>query len=225
MRFLRILFPAIGIALLLPLSALAQNFPDVPEGSRFAGAVYYLRDKGIISGYPDGTFKPDQTINRAEALKIAMLAAGDETGETAPASFPDVSSEDWFYDYVQVAVTRGIVEGYEDGTFKPGNNINIAESMKIVFLAFGVDVGAEPPADPYPDVDQLAWYSAYAQYAKTRQLVWPQDDGMLHAGRDITRGEFADLMYRYMFVEEKIWRSSLSVRTGRPSSIRLINIP
>lgn len=202
MRFVRILLLTVVLTLVSPLGVFAQNFPDVAGGSRFSGAVTYLYEKGIISGYPDGTFKPDQTINRAEALKIVMLASGDEAGTTISTPFPDVKSGDWFYDYVQVALTRNIVEGYEDGTFKPGNNINIAESMKIVFLAFGADVGSPPGADPYPDVDQLAWYSAYAQYARDRQLIWPQDDGKLHAGRDIMRGEFADLMYRYMYVEE-----------------------
>lgn len=202
MRFLRIPVLSLVLTLLFPIGTFAQDFPDVPEDSPFLGAVTYLQNKGIISGYSDGTFKPDQTINRAEALKIAMLASGDETGETALTSFPDVTAEDWFYDYVQVALTRSVVEGYDDGTFKPGNNINVAESMKIIFLAFGADVGSPPGADPYPDVDQLAWYSAYAQYAKNRQFVWPQNDGKLHAGRDITRGEFADLIYRFMYTEE-----------------------
>lgn len=202
MRFARTFLALAAFAFVLPATALAQSFPDVPENSRFFGAVSYLFNEGVVSGYPDGTFKPDQTINRAEALKIVMLATGDETGDVPPEEFPDVPSSEWFYDFVQVAVTRGIVEGYDDGTFKPGNNINVAESMKIIFLAFGADVGQPPGADPYPDVDQLAWYSAYAQYAKNRQLVWPQDDGKLHAGRDITRGEFADIIYRYMYAEE-----------------------
>lgn len=199
--FLRFFFLGLLISL-VPAGALAQSFPDVPQNTRFYGGVEYLKQKGVISGYPDGTFKPDQTINRAEALKMAMIASQSASGAPSATTFPDVSSQDWFYAYVQSAVQLGIVEGYDDGTFKPGNNINVAESLKIIFLAFGAEVGPPPQGDPYPDVDQLAWYSSYANYAKSRQLIWPLGDGELHAGRDITRGEFADIIYRYMYVEE-----------------------
>lgn len=195
---------ATGVLMVLcvPFVAHGQSFPDVAANTEYYGAVEYLKTKGVIDGYPDGTFKPDQTINRAEALKIAMGASSAQTDVLAPAQFPDVQPSDWFFDPVQRALSLEIVEGYDDGTFKPGNNINIAESLKIVFLSFDAPVGGAPEGDPYPDVDATAWYSAFAQYAKDRQLIWPDDDGMLHGGRDITRGQFADLIYRIMYTEE-----------------------
>ncbi len=198
-----LLFTTLVFTFSMAFSALAQTFPDVAESTRYYGAVEYLKEKGVISGYPDGTFKPDQPINRAEALKIAMTASAAQTDVLAPTQFPDVQPGQWFYDPVQKAISLGIVEGYDDGTFKPANNINIAESLKIVFLSFRVEVGAAPEGDPYPDVDQTAWYSAYAQYAKDHQFVDPEGDGLLHGGKDITRGQFADIIYRLMYTEEK----------------------
>lgn len=202
LKKITLLFTTLVFTFSMSFSALAQSFPDVEQGTEYYGAVEYLRSKGVISGYPDGTFKPDQPINRAEALKIAMTASEAQTEVLAPTQFPDVQPGQWFYDPVQKAISLEIVEGYDDGTFKPANNINVAESLKIIFLSFQVEVGAAPDGDPYPDVDQTAWYSAYAQYAKDHQFVWPEGDGLLHGGKDITRGQFADIIYRLMYTEE-----------------------
>lgn len=182
--------------------ARAASFPDVPENTLYFGAVEFLKAKNIISGYPDGTFQTDKTINRAEALKIVMLGTSSELTSNVTLSFPDVPEEEWFYDFVRKAYELQIVEGYPDGNFKPGNNINVAESLKIIFRAFKVEIPQNVSSDPYPDVNKSEWYAPYANYAKEKQLIWPQDDGKLHADRDITRGEFAEIIYRLLYVQE-----------------------
>src|SRR5689334_8628050 len=117
-----------GFILILtsPFMAQAVSFKDVPENTINFNAVEYLKAKGVVSGYSDGTFQPDKTINRAEALKIILLASGLSGESTAVIGFPDVHTEDWFYGYVRRGVEKNIVRGYDDGTFKPGNNINVA---------------------------------------------------------------------------------------------------
>ncbi len=188
--------------IIAPMTAISASFSDVEDGSIHYGAIEYLYNKGVISGYPDGSFKPDQTINRAEALKMVMLAT-DKAGETEQQiDFPDVSEEDWFYEYVTKAVEIGLVEGYDDGTFKPANNINVAESIKIILLAFDEEIGNPPTQNPYPDVETSAWYSTYALYAKNKQYIESTDDGLLHAEKDITRGQFAEMIYRLLYVNE-----------------------
>lgn len=187
---------------MVPSLAYGQTFPDVPSDSIHSGAVEYLYSHDVIAGYPNGDFAPDKTINRAEALKIVVLAAGLSTDETGEGSFSDVSSTDWFDEFVRIGVANEVVEGYDDNSFKPGLNINVAESLKIIFLAFGEDVGAEPLKDPFPDVEANIWYSTYAQYAKDKQFVWTQNDGKLHAERDITRGEFSQIIYRLLYVRD-----------------------
>lgn len=206
----------VGSVMLLGLlrfapAAAAQSFPDVAANSFHYGAIEYLKAKGVVSGYPDGTFRANTTINRAEALKMVMIAAGLTTAEaTAETSgteaeqqrFPDVHTSDWFYHYVLKAVDLAIVEGYEDGLFKPANNINVAESLKIIFLSFKVDTGVAPSQKIYPDVQIDDWYATYANYAREKQFIWPADDGRLNAGRDISRGDFAQIIYRLMFTQE-----------------------
>lgn len=185
-----------------PITVISSSFSDVGDDYLNYGAIEYLYDKGVISGYPDGSFKPDQTINRAEALKMVMLAT-DKAGDTEQEiDFPDVSKEDWFYEYVTKAVETELVEGYEDGTFKPANNINVAESIKIILLAFDQKIGNPPTQNPYPDVETSNWYATYALYAKNKQFIESGDDGLLHAEEDITRGEFAEIIYRLLYVDE-----------------------
>jgi hypothetical protein len=186
----------------IPSVVFAASFPDVLENTVNYGAVEYLKSKNVISGYPNGNFEPEKTINRAEALKIVVNAAGLKTESQQAINFKDVSDSDWFSQFVKVGVEKGIVEGYEDNTFKPGNNINLAESLKIIILAFGLEAGAAPLKNPYPDVEAVVWYAKYANFAKSKQLIWPQDDGNLNAQRDITREEFAQIIYRLMFMKQ-----------------------
>jgi len=187
----------------LPFVAQAASFTDVAENTVNYNAVEYLKAKGVVSGYPDGSFQPEKTINRAEALKIILLASGLNGDSTQTIDFPDVHPEDWFYNYVRRGVEKSIVRGYDDGTFKPANNINLAESLKIILLSFALDLPDSVQNDPYPDVPKTIWYANYAEYARAKQIVWSQDNGDLSAGRDIKRGEFAQIIYRLMYIKEK----------------------
>ena len=89
-----------------------------------------------MDGYADGTFKPDDPINRAEALKIIFQASKLEPFDEIDYSgrFSDVRKGDWFETYVNDALTYEFVEGYEDRTFRPGQSITRAEASKIVLF-------------------------------------------------------------------------------------------
>jgi hypothetical protein len=201
-RFLIVTVLTLSVFSLFPVNALAASFPDVLENTINYNAVEYLKQKGIISGYPDGTFKPDNKINRAEAMKVLMLASS-ETGDSAVTPvFSDVKGDEWFYQYLQKAFSLKIVEGYPDGTFKPGNNINMAESLKMIVLTLDNEEMAAVGMDVYPDVTKDLWYASYALVSKTKQLIEPLDDGKLHAEREMTRGQFVQIIYRLMYIKE-----------------------
>ncbi len=98
--------------------------------------IYTAVRLGIVQGYPTGMFLPDAQINRAEALKILMLASQlKATQETLaqPLSFADVKTDDWFTPYVRLAVWAEIVSGYDDGTFKPDRAISRSEAAKMIY--------------------------------------------------------------------------------------------
>jgi hypothetical protein len=115
-----------------------ETFSDVEAGAWYEGYVAKAKYLGWIEGYIDGTFHPNEEVNRAEALKMILLskyADGDILG--GEADFSDVSSE-WFAKYVAFAVKMAYVQGYADGSFGPGNDITRAEVAKIIALVQGL---------------------------------------------------------------------------------------
>ncbi len=175
------------------------SFPDVPDDHKYAAAIKYFYEKDVIEGYPDGTFRPEQAANRAEALKIILLSSGIsvDVNDLGQDVFPDVTAEHWFYPYIKRAVELDIVKGYEDGYFRPIQNLNIAETLKMVLLTNGITVN--DPAENtniFPDVSSDLWFAPYALYSKEKNIIEPQSDGNLNAARSITRGELVELMYR-----------------------------
>ena len=123
----------------------AFSFPDVRRVSRpnetedatlKRRIIYSAYERGVIAGYPDGTFRPDASINRAEALKILFLATklppfDDEMYENI---FSDVSQNDWFVEYIHDALSYAFIEGYNDGTFRPDKPITRGEAAKLTLF-------------------------------------------------------------------------------------------
>ena len=129
------------------LAAPASNpFPDVSASHWAAPAIAKGKELGWVKGYSDGTFRPDQLINRAEALKIILLAEFDAATITGGdvSVFSDVNAGAWYAKYVAYAVMKGYINGYlntdgsSTGKFGPGNNITRAETAKIGVNALGL---------------------------------------------------------------------------------------
>lgn len=148
--------------LLIVATALANtgtysDTESVPENQM--EAIQSLSKKGYLEGYSDGTFRPTNTVNRAEFLKVLTSASGWEmiTNEDM-ACFKDFTGpEEWFWKFACAAKKAGVVDGYPDGTFKADRYINIAEAMKIAANTFQLPLPMyfrEPDNwyDPYMDV-------------------------------------------------------------------------
>jgi len=108
------------------------EFADVTNSDWFAPYVEAATDADIVDGYSDGTFRPAKTINRAEAMKILMAAAGIDTAILPNIKFPDVNENDWFAPYVLKAKELGIVSGYADGRFGPGDDMTRSQVAKVI---------------------------------------------------------------------------------------------
>lgn len=102
----------------------SNTFSDVPKGCWAANYIGYMQQFGIITGYSDGSFRPDAPVTRAE---FAAIASRFEKLTEGSKSFTDVSDTYWAARYINFAATRGWVTGYSDGTFKPENTITRAE--------------------------------------------------------------------------------------------------
>jgi len=116
----------------------AADFNDVPESHPYYDAIQSLVVRGVINGYADGTFKPDATITRAEFCKMVIFAlnlGSVAEGEVTETGFPDVATNHWAASNIKVAYDMGIINGFDDGTFKPEENVTFEQSVKMVVCA------------------------------------------------------------------------------------------
>jgi len=172
-----------------------EIFADVSGSHTYASAIKFLKDNRIVKGYEDGTFKPDQTLNRAEALKLILESNNIFTQSDESTPFSDVSNTAWFAGYIQTAFKRLIVKGYPDGTFKPGNTVSRAEFLKMA-IATGEFQLPTPTRDPYPDIKKDLWYAPYFSFARDHTLIRTKSGNTAVPNNPITRGEAADLIYK-----------------------------
>ena len=145
----------------------SNGYNDVKDGDWFCCAVSTLSKMGIIKGYEDGSFKPNDPISRAEFAAIA--ARFDPDGDKTPASFSDVTSH-WAKDEISIAANHGWIKGYEDGSFKPDQKITRAETMTLVNRV--LNRLPETKDDLHKDMktwvdnmDETAWYYLAVQEA------------------------------------------------------------
>ena len=145
----------------------SNGYNDVKDGDWFCCAVSTLSKMGIIKGYEDGSFKPNDPISRAEFAAIA--ARFDPDGDKTPATFADVTSH-WAKDEISIAANHGWIKGYEDGSFKPDQKITRAETMTLVNRV--LNRLPEAKDDLHKDMktwvdnmDETAWYYLAVQEA------------------------------------------------------------
>ena len=118
-------------------------FTDVPSQGPLATSLNLLVSKGVINGFPDGTFRPQESLTRAQAAKVLALAAGLNTAAVAGGqSFSDVDPGHWAYGAVEAAARSGIFRGYPDGTFRPEDQVNRAEAVTLLLRLAGGELYA-----------------------------------------------------------------------------------
>lgn len=188
----------LSVALILGFSAPAfAAFSDVSRSHPYAGAIAHVQAEGIVSGYPDGTFRPDQNVNRAEFTKIVIGATFTERalGFCDPNhiyDYSDVDSGVWYAKHLCLAVQHNIVSGYSDGTFRPEVGINAAEAAKIIASTDILDAGGHQ-VGTLPIVIGGAWYEQYMIYLADRNAL---PASVQYPEQSITRGELAEMIYK-----------------------------
>lgn len=210
MRHLRLL---LLLLLALPQTGLAQEegFSDLPADHYAFEAVNFLRGQGIISGYDDGTFRPNNPVNRAEALKIIVAPLVTDLqldqAKLANTVYSDVNNDDWYKPYVELARAAGIVDGPpKKEKFNGGNSVIKVEFMKMVQEAFGADPMSSfseivlPLSQDVTNTDE--WYYPYMRYGITSSMTMISADGFLSPAKQLSRAETAVILYRYIMYEQ-----------------------
>ena len=174
----------LGSLLTVPAGAAAvTKFSDVSD-SYTATAVETLRLMGVLDGYGDGTFRPDTVLNRAQFCKMAVYAM-DGSGELGRYStvtiFPDVKPSHWASAYINMAARKGIISGFADGKFKPGQTVTAGQAVTILMRGLG-----------YKDEDMGGvWPQSYMAEAQTNGLL--KSTGITSAYAGLTRAQAARL--------------------------------
>ena len=182
---------------------------DIDPNTVVGKAVTKLISVGIINGYEDSTYRPDNTITRAEFAKViaTFLGLADFATDGIPTGFSDVdSTEHWGQKYIKLAVDKGIVLGYEDGTFRPDNPVKYSEAVKMLVCALGYgDVAAHRTAEGTP------WYSGYIALAGDLKLLL--NSSINSYENEASRGNVAIITYNALDVEVADTTTSTSGKT------------
>lgn len=171
-------------------------FTDVNQDHKNYKAIKFLKDKKIINGNPDGSFKPNDKVNRAEIAKMITIALQYKMIQPTGEVFIDVSKEDWFAKFAELAASEDLVKGYPDGSFGPSNNINRAEMFTILVRYF--DKNYNPKTLP-KDVKNTDWFSKGAGFVKDEDLL-DIDNNNFEPSKKMTRGEIAESIYRFLHI-------------------------
>ncbi|HEY0072404.1 MAG TPA: S-layer homology domain-containing protein [Chloroflexia bacterium] len=111
------------------------TFWDVPLGSTYSAFVETAARSGIVAGYADGAFRPNDPVTRAQAVKMIAVAHGWAQAYPPDATFIDIPHEHWAFGYVEAAFRQGIINGYTDGTFRPQIGMTRAQVAKVLTIA------------------------------------------------------------------------------------------
>ncbi|OAH53846.1 hypothetical protein AWH48_11275 [Domibacillus aminovorans] len=180
---------ALGIA--APFAE-AASFKDVPDSYRFYEEIDYLSDAEIITGFPDGSFKPDQAVTRAQAA-ILIGKTFELDGKKRKTSFSDVNSSNTASGYIESAVDEGIISGFPDGTFRPGQTVSRGQLAILLTRGFELSDSASvtfkdvsPSSAAYPYIGKIIAAGITAGYP----------DNTYRPDTAVTRGQFAAFMSR-----------------------------
>jgi len=208
------------VALLMVLSVMvpmasAAEFSDVATTHKYYTAISNLSAYGILDGFEDGTFHPDDNVTRAQFAKIICFAlnAGASTTGPVETGFSDVDPEHWAAGNIKMAASRGIINGMGDGTFSPEANIKFEQAVKMIVCALGYGNHALKSGG-YPQ-----GYINVAVDLKLLKGLAAEDNKQ---GKDASRGTIAKLVDT-MLVTEQLTMSGEQGESLKEQTVKTIS--
>lgn len=195
-NFINKLLPLALTATMIVPSVPAMAAPSDIAGHWAESVITQWQSKGLIQGYEDGTFKPGNTITRAEFVTLMNNAKG--FWSEGSINFSDVKNGSWFYSAVARAVAAGYVKGYSDGSFKPNNTITRAEAA--VMIANTAKLSAnEAGAYRFTDIGSIpAWARGSVGAVVAAGYMTGYPDGSFDANASISRAEAVSSLNRML---------------------------
>ncbi len=195
----------VGLVIAAPTFA----YPDVDSTHWAAKQIEELTEKGVIVGYPDGTFKPDDNVSRAEFASMAIKALGQEhTTVAQPVTFTDIDTSFWAYDAIQKALYFDLISCPPQGEpFRPEDTVTRAESISVAVNALTTEQisdlkAKEVLSKKFADVNEVPqWFLIPAGKAEILNMlvtIPSEDKAKIEADRPATRAEVASILYNMM---------------------------
>lgn len=195
-NFINKLLPLALTATMIVPSVPAMAAPSDIAGHWAESVITQWQNKGLIQGYEDGTFKPGNTITRAEFVTLMNNAKG--FWSEGSINFSDVKNGSWFYSAVARAVAAGYVKGYSDGSFKPGNTITRAEAAVMIANAAKLSAN-EAGAYRFTDIGSIpAWARGSVGAVVAAGYMTGYPDGSFDANASISRAEAVSSLNRML---------------------------
>lgn len=173
------------------------RFWDVPDSYWAATYINYLAQQGIIGGYSDGSFRPNNPTRRDEVSRILTLAYGWPLVNPPTPTFPDVQPSYWAYQYIETVAAHGVVNGYGDGLFHPGLYVNRGQICIMVVKASGWP-HLNPPSGHFSDVPPGSWSYVYVETAVAHGIINGYGNGTFHPADNVTRDQLSAILYRVL---------------------------
>lgn len=169
----------------------APDFVDEADFSAWSeDAIKTVNQQGIMTGFGDGTFRPDQTLNRAEAVTILLRVKNiDPSSEGVGRDFDDVPGDAWFNRAVTRAAREGWLKGKSNGRFAPGDTLNRAEWATLLDRAFDLD--RTDQSIPFRDVPERAWFADGVRAMIEENMIRHPKVRMYFPEKEISRAEAA----------------------------------
>lgn len=173
-------------------------FTDLAEDAWYSGAVEYVYAHGLMRGMSETVFSPNTSLTRAQAVQI-LYNLEDQPVVSGAATFTD--AEHWAKTPIAWAQQTGVVDGYEDNSFRPENPISRQEFAQIMYNYAkykGYDLTAKGNLDAFPDADKMgAWAEPALAWANGNKLINGHDDGTLDPGGITIRAQAASILMRF----------------------------
>jgi len=156
--------------------------------------INYIKEKKIVQGYTDGSFKPNNQITKAEFYKIINGLMG--YSDTTNISFSDVNEKDWFYKEVAKGVNAGYILEKEGTKLNPNSYITREEVARIIGTSFGLDSSDEKIAEGFTDGQGISKEAkGYVSSLKKKKYIQGYEDGTFRPENTITRAEVVKMLY------------------------------
>ncbi|KPN95197.1 S-layer homology domain-containing protein [Lysinibacillus sp. ZYM-1] len=196
------------VVVVAPIASEASSFKDVQRTHPFYDEIKNLNDRGIINGFQNGTFKPEQNLTRGQAAKIIAGVLGLDTSNVSNPNFKDIPTTHLYFGAIAALKQEGIIDGYEDGTFRQDDFIQRNHVAKILENAFNLKASN---ANSLPFTDVRAHYKEAIAALYENNVTTGKTATLFDGSSNVTRGQMAAFITRSEAVEHPTIQPSQSV--------------